>query len=355
MRSTRALIVLASLAFMWACAGRDSTNPVGAPIEMSAVADAYLTTVLDTMQRRSVRRHEIDWPSFRHTTRTLAEGARTTRDTYVAIRDAVDRLGDRHSRFLAPEEVGADIAGEGVRIGRSVSPGAPRSAVPTGRRLTPEIAFVDVQTFNSLGRPLAVVTEHVDQYHALLAALDSPLICGWVVDLRFNAGGSMWPMLAGIGPILGPGVAGFFVDPDGETTTWFYQDGGAGLIEVGVFARGTGSYELLTPHPPVAVLTGPNTASAGEAVATAFRGRSDTRSFGTGTFGVSTANRGFFQSDGALLLLSATTFADRTGTLYGGVLEPDSTVAGLATQIPESDLTLAVAMDWLRDHPACAP
>src|SRR5690348_5042975 len=26
---------------------------------------------------------------------------------------------------------------------------------------------------------------------------------GWVVDLRGNVGGNMWPMLAGIGPLLG--------------------------------------------------------------------------------------------------------------------------------------------------------
>ena len=37
----------------------------------------------------------------------------------------------------------------------------------------------------------------------------------------------MWPMLTGIGPILGDGVVGSFVAADGNIP-WFYQDGKTG-------------------------------------------------------------------------------------------------------------------------------
>ena len=37
----------------------------------------------------------------------------------------------------------------------------------------------------------------------------------------------MWPMLTGIGPILGDGAVGSFVAADGNVT-WFYQDGKTG-------------------------------------------------------------------------------------------------------------------------------
>ncbi|MGV9658891.1 S41 family peptidase [Streptomyces koyangensis] len=56
--------------------------------------------------------------------------------------------------------------------------------------------------------------------------------------------------------------------------------------------------------PPVAVLTGPRTASAGEAVAIAFRERPDTRTFGDPTSGVPTANAPYPLSDGALVVLT---------------------------------------------------
>jgi hypothetical protein len=31
------------------------------------------------------------------------------------------------------------------------------------------------------------------------------------VDLRGNGGGNMWPMLAGVGPVLGEGIVGWIV------------------------------------------------------------------------------------------------------------------------------------------------
>jgi hypothetical protein len=36
----------------------------------------------------------------------------------------------------------------------------------------------------------------------VLRSLDVPTTCGWIVDLRKNIGGNMWPMLAGLGPLL---------------------------------------------------------------------------------------------------------------------------------------------------------
>src|SRR5215472_14120537 len=40
--------------------------------------------------------------------------------------------------------------------------------------------------------------------------------------------GNMWPMLAGIGAVLGEGDLGTYVSPDGDHTTWFYKAGKAG-------------------------------------------------------------------------------------------------------------------------------
>src|SRR5438093_4023326 len=82
--------------------------------------------------------------------------------------------------------------------------------------------------------------------------------------------------------------------------------------------------------PPVAVLTNGNTASAGEAVAISFRGRPSTRSFGSPTYGVPTANTFMKLSDGASILVTTAREADRTGRVYGidEKLQPDQQVSG---------------------------
>ena len=108
------------------------------------------------------------------------------------------------------------------------------------------------------------------------------------------------------------------------------------------------AYELASPRPFAAVLTDGATASSGEAIAVAFRGRVGARSFGEATWGVSTANARFFLPDNAAIFLTVSTMADRLGTLYGGTLVPDEVVpGGTKTGDVATDAVLAAAVTWL--------
>ena len=150
----------------------------------------------------------------------------------------------------------------------------------------------------------------------------------------------MWPMLAGLEPLLGGRDVGAFRDADGFTVGWWADAGAAGAGET---THAISHYAVAVRNPPVAVLTGPATASSGEAVA--FRGRARTRSFGAPTRGVSTGNRGFVLDDGAVLFITASRFVDRTGTVYGGAVVPDDLAA------PGS--ALGAAADWLQQQARC--
>ncbi|MEU3854069.1 S41 family peptidase [Streptomyces sp. NPDC029554] len=50
-----------------------------------------------------------------------------------------------------------------------------------------------------------VYQQYVREGRDAVAKADRPNACGWVIDLRRNHGGNMWPMLAVVGPILGDG------------------------------------------------------------------------------------------------------------------------------------------------------
>ncbi len=100
-------------------------------------------------------------------------------------------------------------------------------------------------------------------------------------------------------------------------------------------------YRLLRDRPKVAVLTDNGIASSGEATFIAFKKRPNSRSFGSATCGLSTANRGFALSDGALLNLTVSVMADRTKTPYGDSVQPDEVVAD---QLQAEQR----AMAWLR-------
>jgi C-terminal processing protease CtpA/Prc len=309
-----------------ACSDANLAEPEGLGLQ----AARYVGFALDVMEARSIRRHEIDWPAFRAQTFADAGNARTFEATYDAIRAAVARLGDNHSAFLVPSAAVAE---------------PDPSPDPTARLIEAGVGYLEVPPFAGLdtGGDLASL------YHSLIEGVDTLGACRWVVDLRGNTGGNQWPMLAGVGPILGEGTVGYFVDPDSLVNTWTYEDGVAALDGFPQ-AGATVPYDLAVP-PLVALLTDSLTASSGEAIAVAFRERAAVRSFGGATYGVSTANDGFWMEDGALLVVTVTALADRSGAVYGGALVPGSSVVGTKTGDRATDAALDAALVWLEGTP----
>jgi C-terminal processing protease CtpA/Prc len=308
----------------------------------SPEAVRYLTSALDSMQRLSVRRDSVDWDKLREQTLQWAGAARTTAETYVAIQRALRELGDQHSFFMTPQQVTA-----WQQRGNAEIP------APVVRRLEGGLGYILLPAYG--GGDRAEIDRYAAQLHQATARVDAPPVCGWVVDLRQNEGGNMWPMLAGIGPVLGEGVAGMFVDPEGRRVPWSYAAGTARHGSTAQAEAGPSTYVPWVSDRAVAVLTGAKTGSSGEAIAVSFRARPDTRSFGQRTYGLSTANRVVQLSDGARIMLTTSTFADRSGTLYGGALEPDVLVEADASRgAAGEDLVLSAAKAWLREQPACS-
>jgi carboxyl-terminal processing protease len=299
-------------------------------------ADLYLDEVLTLIEQNHIHRNEIDWVAYQRQVRAAAAGATGLADLDPALQLAMDLLRDRHS-FICRGQ-GTCLAQSSQGLGGWIGWSDP-GALPAG------VGYVRVA--GNFDSPLSR-TQKADLLQAAVQAQDRAGLVGWIVDLRRNGGGDMWPMLAGIGPVLGNGTAGSFVFPEGMTTpyfapgatlTWSYSDGAArmnGQPQVSV----TVPYTLRAPAPRVAVLQDGGTGSSGEAIAISFIGRPSTRSFGAATYGVSSANWTFSLSDGGELLLLVGLDRDRNGTTYGGSIAPDEPTAGPAEAV-------AAAVAWL--------
>jgi C-terminal processing protease CtpA/Prc len=190
----------------------------------------------------------------------------------------------------------------------------------------------------------------------IVETLDQAHPNGWIVDLRGNVGGNMWPMLTGIGPLLGESDdLGEFFTTSGHSV-WRYRDGVASAVEdngkQNPYPRVDGTPHKVTGTPKVAVPVDNWTGSSGEALAIAFRGRPQTRFFGEHTQGASTANQIFNLSDGAAIWLTIGVDADRTGKQYTNGIDPDETVKGPEPAVPaeaEKDPVIRRALTWLED------
>jgi carboxyl-terminal processing protease len=83
------------------------------------------------------------------------------------------------------------------------------------------------------------------------------------------------------------------------------------------------------------------TESAGEAIAIAFRGRPNTRSFGTPTCGLSTGVQQISLETGGRVAVVNSVMVDRTKERFGGVLQPDEAITDPSAIVPR-------ALAWLR-------
>lgn len=330
MKPSRERALAGLLLWATACGGDAVTEPPKAPpqpTEISAAARAYLDEVIGVMQNNSMHRLTIDWTAFRTGVFAAAGAAQSVSRAVPGISTALGLLGDGHSSYRAADGTSLFVSNRTCRASGALLPG----------NIPVTIGYVKVGAF---GGTAAEAAAFANQIQNTIRDADRDDVIGWIVDLRGNGGGNMWPMIAGLGPVLGEGLLGWFIDPVGAEVSWEYRDG-ASWSGTAAVQRVAAPYTLKKPNPKVAVLVDNGVASSGEATFIAFRKRANTRSFGVATCGLSTANRGFVLSDGALLNLTVSVMADRAKTKYGDQVQPDETIEG---QSPVGDR----AITWLQ-------
>lgn len=279
-------------------------------VTISDEAEGFLIEVLTIMENNSLKRNEIDWDDFRNQVYQRADAASSVEETYPAIQLALTLLGDNHSFFMKPN--GSTIWGTSSLICKGED--FNRSMLPDN------IGYIAVSI--SSGSDTEKMIAYAEEIQKAIKTEDNESVLGWIVDLRGSGGGNMWPALAGIGPILGEGIAGYFIDLNGGQASWGYSNGASVNNQTAV-VRLLNPYELINPNPKVAVLLDKGIASSGEAIAISFVGRDNTKSFGSPTCGLSTANRGFNLSNNATLYLTVAYIADRNKHKYGVPVAPD--------------------------------
>lgn len=291
----------------------------------------YLHATVDSLYRHSLHQDRLD----RHA--LLREVGEQLTDTSTrahshAILNALVSGIDRHSALYPPSTVRVQLQQEED----------PALAYPFSVRLLQDrIALVRVDGF-SKGDSLSCGL-FADSLQRAVLELHAHAPISWLIDLRQNTGGNLYPMLAGLGPLLGCGDLGWDVHADGTREAWWYcrdADHPEGRSHITL---------VRTPHVlpdtlPVIVLLGPQTASAGEALAMSFIGRPRTRLFGERTAGFATSNRMCFLADSAILNITSSVMMDRAGGTHPDGILPDLQIVNEA-QAFRTALDSLVALD----------
>jgi carboxyl-terminal processing protease len=320
---------------------RDRFDSAGLPCKQTA--EALLDEALGFMEKNYYRKNAIQWDELKAAAKARLNASSSCEDAYGAIGWCFSRINEAHS-FLMPPARAAQYNDDTSRLSHLPLLGDLVGEI-RGEWIQDSIGYLTipwVSTTDSL-----VCLRIADSLQEIIARLDTRKIARWIIDLRQNTGGNCWPMLAGIGPLLGEGVCGYFVS-DHERIPISYHDGAAFQGKHILCRVSHDGYQTQCRQKSIVVLTGHRTVSAGEIVALAFKGRQQVCLYGEPTAGLTTANATYSLSDHSMLVLTVCQEADCTGRICAGSIFPDKYINQPFSTTTLNDPVRSAAVHWLQ-------
>jgi carboxyl-terminal processing protease len=325
-------------------------------LNLISFAQTNVKAILDTVIMRtkavSLYTTTVNWDTLEKQLYTKAANATTIEELKPSFEFLINQLRDHHGRILNAKNYSnlvyftdyknhrhADERVREMNIWKVVN--------------NPDLKFEYKILKGNIGYlkivgigPNVDVEKESQKIRNAVVQLSNKKIDKWIIDLRYNAGGNMHPMMAGIAPLVGEGIVGSLVNlSNDKLCNWEIKKGN--FIYDG--------YQAVTlPYKPkyikqhkIAVLTSRWTVSSGEIVATALKGRPNTKFFGEATGGSTTNTNGEIIGGEIILNISTGIYCDRNGIAYDHNIPVDVEIPFEVVVETAQDKCILQAKKWL--------
>ncbi len=308
-----------------------------------------LENALQHTEQNSLYRNQVDWNEMKTRMRQMSTEADSIPDLKPAFDFMLESLNDTHGRvfykggFLSfySGELLEHLDGIDWDIYNEIQSGQVYDFKT--ELIEKEIGYVRI-----VGLPMGDNQKMSDEIQHAVCQLIANGAQKWIIDLRYNGGGNMYPMVEGLTTIIGNGVVGGTHGlTEEENSVW--------KIENGDFYYDDFSVQLeeecsLDHQPKIAVLLSNYTASSGEAVAVIVKNRPHTRFFGEKSNGKVTVTDWHQINDETFMSISVSYYKDRTGIIYDKYVDVDEEVDFNPKADLKEDEGLVRAIEWLNDQ-----
>lgn len=299
----------------------------------------------------SVFRNSVNWAELDQQFYDRIKQAETLRDTMKCFVSVLENLNDVHSQiFLDNQYYGHYPSFDEAQLLwlKPLNDKATEATNQIHAELLPHnIGYLRIPSIQ-VNLPLEI-NLYAQALYDSISSLAMHGAKSYIIDLRLNGGGNIYPMLSGISSFLGDQLIAFETDADDNVVRKWEIENGNFIIGGFQTTQISADKSLHLDTVPIAVLTGAVTKSAGSMVAIALKKRPNTIFIGEPTAdGYSTSN-GYFQFTPNLILNFATNFvADREKFIYKSSVMPDITISrGDNFENWEKDLKMKAAIEWL--------
>lgn len=347
------------VAATWFAADQGRTAIAGTPPAPLPVRTAR--KAVEALQARALHAGRVDWPAVSAELATSVERDASLDDARAFIRRVIALLNDPHTRYEVPAPAAPTPKPEPAPTPKPTPAPTPPTppadarvtpALPSARMLDGNVAYIQLPPCTDTSAP--AVQAYAGALLGACCEVGAQRPAGYIVDLRLNGGGTMWPMIAGLHPILGDGACGGSESRAGDRTRYGLERRPGSAEVVAWLARGdsrqdqlvTAAHTCSLAAAPVAVLIGPWTMSSGEIVAAALAKCPRVRTFGEATAGLATATEPVSLPDGSTLILATESVFDARGKPIAGAIAPDHVVTWVDWPTSD-DQAVQAARQWL--------
>jgi carboxyl-terminal processing protease len=290
----------------------------------------YVEIAFDSIEFYSIHKNTYNFDSLKSNILMQINDSTKRLVVIELLNYAIDEV-DIHSYILTKEQY------KRLETGKA----QPNTFAFQGEMIDGKYALLTLEGFQGVDSTSS--DNYADSLQDLLMCLYNKKPIGWIVDLRNNTGGWEYPMIAGLGPLLGEGILAYEVNRDGKIENEYSY---ARLNKNGILTKQielVDSAFVFDKKLPTVVLVGNNTASAGECLTQCFYENMNTVLIGEPTYGVPTGLRGFFMPDSTQICVTSSIVLNRNKKGNGKPIQP---------YIYESDNTkiLSRAFKWIDEN-----
>lgn len=315
--------------------------------QISESLKPYLDGAISHAQNDSLYRQRVDWNAVKSEMYLRAKDAKKVEDLAPALKYLLSKLEDSHGKFYYKNQQIAYWFGEPKEHQKKIDPKI-WGEIQNGKySFKAELINKKVGYLRIPGLPMGDNVKMSEEIRNKVCEFKQQKAKYWIVDLRYNGGGNVYPMMEGLGSLIGDGTIAKISDFEGKTTSnWTIRD--ADFYYDDYLAADLPNNCKFEKLPKVAVLISQYTASSGEAVAVAFKERPNTKFFGAKTVGLTTVTDWTPINTELIASISVGFYTDRNDKIYREYVEPDEFSDFVLTDDFKKDETLKKAIKWLK-------
>jgi len=297
---------------------------------VSPLVKKYFAEFIDTLKLNSIRRDSVDFDLLEKDLELMANGAQNKDDLKLPFQYAFAAMNDNFGAFYDSTTMVKAEADKIIALKNKKA--APPLRYAVGGLWKNEYAIIRIPSFFVEDPILSKL--YSDSLVHLIKKIENKHPKGFLIDLRDCSTGNVDALMNGFSPFFNDKKTLNLNYANGKMKSWDYSD--------------TTKYKL-NKKMSVAVLTGPLTQTAAEAVVIAFKSKKNTKQFGEPTGGSNEEARNFKLSDGASVSFSTGVYSDAKNKKYFDRIKPDQFVEfpkNVQIKI-EEDAVVYLATQWI--------